>query len=267
MAMLELTNVEVRYSGAILVLKGLSLQVEEGGIVALLGGNGAGKTTTLKAISGLLAAEDGAVTRGQVLFEGRRLDGRSAAQIVRSGIFQVLEGRGIFDELTVEKNLWMGAFSRADRTGLADDLARVFRYFPALERLRGRRAGYLSGGEQQMLAIGRALLARPRLLLLDEPSLGLSPLLTTQIFSIIRQINREDHVTILLVEQDATRALEIADHGYVMETGKIVLEGPAAELKHDRNIREFYLSRAVGDDRRRYTELKFYKRRKRRFSS
>jgi branched-chain amino acid transport system ATP-binding protein len=267
MAFLELTNVEVRYSGAILVLKGLSLRVARGQIVALLGPNGAGKSTTLKAISGLLAAEEGTITRGQILFDGSPLDGRSAAEIVRSGIFQVMEGRRIFDELSVEKNLWMGAFSRSDRSALQADYARVFRYFPALEPLRERRAGYLSGGEQQMLAIGRGLMARPRLLLLDEPSLGLSPLLTRQIFEIIRQINREEGVTVLLVEQDASRALELADHGYVMEGGKIVLDGTAGELRDDRNIREFYLSGPDVGRRRRYTELKFYKRRKRWFSS
>jgi branched-chain amino acid transport system ATP-binding protein len=267
MAFLELTNVEVRYSGAILVLKGLSLRVERGQIVALLGPNGAGKTTTLKAISGLLEAEDGEVTRGHVVFDDRPLDGRSAAEIVRTGIFQVMEGRRVFDELSVEKNLSMGAFSRRDRSALHEDYRRVFHYFPALERLTGRRAGFLSGGEQQMLAIGRALMARPRLLLLDEPSLGLSPLLTTQIFDIVRQINREEGVTVLLVEQDASRALTVADYGYVMEGGKIVLDGAAADLQSNRNIREFYLSPADVTGRRRYTDLKFYKRRKRWFSS
>ena len=261
--MLRLNNVEVMYDRVILVLKGMSLEVPEGKVVALLGSNGAGKTTTLKAISGLLKAEDGEVTDGTIEFMGRRIDRLDAETIVRQGIFQVMEGRRVFEHLTVEENLQAGAYTRRDRQNIPRDLEMVYGYFPRLVRLKRRVAGYLSGGEQQMLAIGRALMARPRLMLLDEPSLGLSPLLVSEIFGIIKRINQREKTTILLVEQNATQALSIADHGYIMENGKIVLEGPVERLKDNEDVREFYLGLTEMGRRKSYHDVKHYKRRKR----
>ncbi len=262
--MLSINNIEVIYSDVILVLKGLSLEVPEGKIVTLLGGNGAGKTTTLKAISGLLKSEEGEVVEGSISFMGRRIDGRDPEDIVRSGIFQVMEGRRVFEELTVDENLRAGSYTRRDgAAAVRRDIDLVFKYFPALTARRRVKAGYLSGGEQQMLAIGRALMARPRLLLLDEPSLGLAPLLVMEIFEIIKRINREEGTTILLVEQNARMALSIADHGYIMENGKIVMDDTAEKLIQNEDVKEFYLGLTDVGTRKRYREVKHYRRRKR----
>ena len=235
--MLVLNNIEVIYNDVILVLKGMSVQVPEGRIVALLGSNGAGKTTTLKAISGLLKPEDGAVTDGSIEFLGTRIDKLDAADIVRRGIFQVMEGRRVFPHLTVQENLLAGAYTRRDRSQVPADIEAVYAYFPPLKERRAKTSGYLSGGEQQMLAIGRALMARPRLMLLDEPSLGLAPLLVAEIFDIVKRINQEQRTTILLVEQNARLALSIADYAYIMENGRIVLEGDPAALRDNADVR------------------------------
>ncbi|HUJ24683.1 MAG TPA: ABC transporter ATP-binding protein [Myxococcales bacterium] len=258
--MLELKNIEVVYDDVILVLKGLSLTVPSGRIVALLGSNGAGKSTTLKAISGLLRAEEGEVTDGSIELDGARIDELPPEQIVRRGIFQVMEGRRVFEDLTVDENLTMGGYTRTDREALKRDRDLVFDYFPRLRERRGQIAGYLSGGEQQMLAIGRALMARPRMILLDEPSLGLAPLLVQEIFRIIAAINREEKTTMLLVEQNANVALGIAHYGYVMESGRIVLEGDPEKLKSNEDVREFYLG---GGEKKSYRAVKSYRRRKR----
>ncbi len=239
--MLRLSNVEVIYDDVILVLKGLSLEVLDGKIVALLGSNGAGKSTTLKAISGLLRAEEGEVTDGAIELGGERIDELQPEQIVRRGIFQVMEGRRVFEDLTVDENLTMGGYTRRDRAGLKRDRDLCFDYFPRLRERRGQIAGYLSGGEQQMLAISRALMARPHLMLLDEPSLGLSPKLVKDIFEIIVRINRERGVTILLVEQNANMALQTADFGYVLEVGRIVMADTCERLLQKEDIKEFYL--------------------------
>lgn len=260
--MLRLNNVEVMYDKIILVLKGMSMEVPKGKIVALLGSNGAGKTTTLKAISGLLKSENGQVTDGYIEFEGERLDNRDAEEIVKKGIFQVMEGRRVFEHLTVEENLMAGAHTRTDRSHLKQDMEMVYQYFPKLKMLRSRIAGYLSGGEQQMLAIGRALMAKPKLMLLDEPSLGIAPLLVREIFDIIKRINQEEGTTILVVEQNANVALSIADYGYIMENGRIVLEGSVETLKSNQDVREFYLGLSDAG-KKSYREVKHYKRRKR----
>jgi branched-chain amino acid transport system ATP-binding protein len=261
--MLKLNNIEVVYNDVILVLKGLSLEVPRGSIVALLGGNGAGKTTTLKAISGLLKAEEGEITDGSIEFMGRRIDQKGPEEIVRMGIFQVMEGRRVFEELTVDENIRMGAYTRKDRQNIKQDYELVFGYFPRLKERRSQLAGYLSGGEQQMLVIGRALMARPQLLMLDEPSLGLAPLLVQEIFQIIRRINQEEKTTVLLVEQNANIALSIADYGYVMENGKIVLDGPVSKLKENADVKEFYLGLTEVGKRKSFRDIKHYKRRKR----
>ncbi len=260
--MLTLNNVEVIYNDVVLVLKGMSLHVPEGQIVALLGGNGAGKTTTLKAISGLLKPENGEVTDGSIEFLGERIDRRDPADIVRMGVFQVMEGRRVFEHLTVEENLIAGAFTRSGST-LKESMNRVFDYFPRLVERRRQTAGYLSGGEQQMLAIGRALMAQPKMMLLDEPSLGLAPLLVREIFRILRRINEEEKTTFLLVEQNANLALSIAHHGYIMEGGRIVLDGDPAKLAANDDVKEFYLSGGAAGQKKSYRNLKFYKRRKR----
>jgi branched-chain amino acid transport system ATP-binding protein len=263
--MLVLNNIEVVYSNVILVLRGVSLHVDEGQIVALLGANGAGKSTTLKAISGLLHSEEGEVTRGSIQFNGGRIDGQPAEVIVNQmGIVQVLEGRRQFQHLTVEENLMVGAIARGHSRGMInEDLERVYVYFPRLKDLRKNISGYLSGGEQQMMVISRALLARPKIMLLDEPSLGLAPLLVTEIFRVVREINQESGVSILLVEQNAHKALEVADYGYVMENGRIVLDGEADQLKENEDIKEFYLGLTQLGERKSYREVKHYKRRKR----
>ncbi|HXH10695.1 MAG TPA: ABC transporter ATP-binding protein [Alphaproteobacteria bacterium] len=261
--MLKLNNIEVIYDQVILVLKGVSLEVPLGRIVALLGANGAGKSTTLKAISGLLRPERGEVTEGSIEFMGERLDRKSAAEIVRLGIVQVMEGRRVFEHLTTEENLITGAHTRRDSAGLTRDIDLVYTYFPRLAERRTLKAGYLSGGEQQMLAIGRGLMARPKLMLLDEPSLGLAPLLVHEIFDIIGRLNREEKVTMLLVEQNAVAALRIADYGYVMENGRIVLDGDAEKLRANEDVREFYLGLTEVGQRKSYRDVKHYRRRKR----
>jgi branched-chain amino acid transport system ATP-binding protein len=260
--LLRVNNLEVVYHHTVQVLKGLSLEVPEGAVVALLGSNGAGKTTTLKAVSGLLPLEDGEIVDGGVALRGQPLAGLLPHQIARRGVFQVMEGRRIFGELTVEENLECAAYARPGARRLEEDFEKVYGYFPRLRERRRQLGGYLSGGEQQMLAIGRAVVARPRLLLLDEPSLGLSPLLTQEIFRIIQRINREQGVSILLVEQNAHMALSIASYGYIMENGKVVLDGPSARLGQDKDVQEFYLGRH-GGGRTSYREVKHYKRRKR----
>ncbi len=259
--MLAVNNLEVVYDDVILVLRGVSLEVPDGKIVALLGGNGAGKTTLLRAISGLLDVHEGEITKGQVTLDGQPLHDRSPAAIVAAGVKQVLEGRRIFSEFTVEENLRVGAHS-ADRSTVADGMDRIFGLFPVLKDRRQATAGYLSGGEQQMLAMGRALMSNPRILLLDEPSLGLAPLLVQQIRDLIVEINRQG-TTVLLVEQNASMALSIAEHGYVMETGKLVMDKPAAELLADDDVREFYLGLGPDSATKSFRDVKHYKRRKR----
>jgi branched-chain amino acid transport system ATP-binding protein len=258
--LLSVRNIEVVYDEVILVLRGLSLDVPRGAVVALLGANGAGKSTTLKAISGLLKTENGAVTRGEILFDGERIEGGDPVRTVRRGVSQVMEGRRIIADLTSLENLRLGAFTRRDKE-IARDIEMVLNYFPRLRERTGL-AGYLSGGEQQMLAIGRALMARPRLILMDEPSMGLSPLLVKEVFGIIRDINRDLGVTILLVEQNARAALSVASYGYIMEQGKVVLDGAADALRDNEDVKEFYLGGA-GDQRRSFKNLKSFRRRKR----
>ncbi|TOC75209.1 ABC transporter ATP-binding protein [Vibrio parahaemolyticus] len=258
--LLSVNNIEVVYDEVILVLRGVSLEVPKGQIVTLLGANGAGKSTTLKAISGLLKTEDGEVTRGEITFMGERIDNKSPEEIVRSGIFQVMEGRRIVEDMTVIENLRLGAFTRNDNE-VEKDIEMVFDYFPRLKERTGL-AGYLSGGEQQMLAIGRALMARPKMILLDEPSMGLSPLLVKEVFSIIEKINKDQGITMLLVEQNANFALHAADYGYIMESGKIVLDGSKYELLNNEDVKEFYLG-GGDEERKSFKNLKSYKRRKR----
>jgi len=259
-SLLELANVEVVYDDVFLVLRGLSLAVPEGEVVALLGANGAGKSTTLKAISGLLPTEHGQVTDGHVRFAGSAITAVGPAARVKLGVSLVMEGRRVFEHLTVHENLVAGGYSRRV-TG--EDFEQVYAFLPRLAELRTRVAGYLSGGEQQMLAIGRALMAKPRLLLLDEPSLGLAPKLVDEVFTIILRLNRELGLTALLVEQNARRALAIAHRGYILESGRIVLEGTAAELADNPDVKEFYLGLGEAGGRRSYREVKHYKRRKR----
>jgi len=260
---LALNNIEVIYDDVILVLKGMSLEVREGQIVALLGANGAGKSTTLKAISGLLKGEEGKVTDGSISYRGKPIDAVDPEKRVRMGIFQVMEGRRVFDDLNVDENLYAGAHTRKSRADVKKDMEMVFEYFPRLTERRHTLAGYLSGGEQQMLAIGRALMARPKLMLLDEPSLGLAPLLVKEIFGIINRINKEEGTTILLVEQNARIALSIADYGYIMENGKIVMDDPVEKLKENEDVKEFYLGLSKVGDKKSYRDVKHYRRRKR----
>lgn len=258
---LILSNVEIRYLGVILVIKGVSLEIPKGGVVALLGANGAGKTTTLKAISGLLRTEEGNVTDGKIEFLGERIDKKEPEEIFDMGIVQVMEGRRIFRYLTTEENLIVGA--RRD-LNLRERLELIYHYFPLLKDLRKNISGYLSGGEQQMLVMARALIVKPKLILLDEPSLGLSPMLTKEVFNIIRSINLEQKTSILLVEQNVRDSLSLALHGYVLEAGKVVLEGPASDLIKNPDIKEFYLGiRKSGGNRRSYRDIRHYKRRKR----
>jgi branched-chain amino acid transport system ATP-binding protein len=261
--MLKVNNIEVIYSDVILVLRGVSLAVEQGQIVSLLGANGAGKTTTLKAISGLLKREDGAVTRGSIEFHDNRLDKSTPEEIVSLGIVQVLEGRRLFEHLTVEENLRVGTLVNGRQSNNSQLLEQVYHFFPRLKELRRRTSGYLSGGEQQMVVIGRAIMAEPRLMLLDEPSLGLAPLLVQEIFEIIKRINQESGVSILVVEQNANVALKIASYAYVMESGRVVLDGPADQLAQNADIKEFYLGLTQLGERKSYRDVKHYKRRKR----
>jgi branched-chain amino acid transport system ATP-binding protein len=259
--LLEINNIEVIYEDVILVLRGLSLSVGEGRVVALLGSNGAGKSTTLKAVAGLLSSEHGEVTQGSIVYRGKAITRQNPAEIVKQGVTLVMEGRRVFEHLTVHENLMAGAYTRGGPSG--EDLDMVYGYFPKLKERRTQQAGYLSGGEQQMLAIGRALMSKPQLIMLDEPSLGLAPLLVAEIFDRIKALNTELGTTVLVVEQNARRALEIADHAYVMENGRIVLEGPAAELASNPDVQEFYLGLSEGGARKSYREVKHYKRRKR----
>lgn len=259
--MLVVSTVEVKYLDVILVLKGVSLEVPDGKIVALLGANGAGKSTALKAISGLLETEEGEVTDGTIHFDGTRIDKMSPEDIVRLGIVQIMEGRKVMQHLTAEQNLKGGA--HLGRGDLKRDLDMVYSYFPKLKELRHNTAGYLSGGEQQMLVMGRAMMAHPKLMLLDEPSMGLAPLLVKEIFEIIRRFNTEEKTAILLVEQNAHAALSIAEHGYVMENGRIVLDAPAPKLADNPDVKEFYLGLSALGEKKSYREVKHYKRRKR----
>jgi branched-chain amino acid transport system ATP-binding protein len=261
--MLRLNNIEVIYSDVILVLKGVSVEVPDGKIISLLGANGAGKTTTLKAVSGVLYTELGKVTDGSIEFDGARIDGKAPEEIVRMGIVQVMEGRRLFEHLTVEENLWVGAYARKDKGAISKDLESVYSYFPKLKYLRGRVSGYLSGGERQMLVMGRALMSHPKVMLLDEPSLGLSPLLVKEIFEIVKKINGEEGTSILLVEQNAKIALSTSDYGYIMENGRVVLDGPSPKLKENEDIKEFYLGLSQVGKRKSYREVKHYRRRKR----
>ena len=261
--MLRLNNIEVIYHNVILVLKGVSLEVAPGKIIALLGGNGAGKTTTLKAISGLLRTEVGEITDGSIEFEGERIDRKNPEEIVKLGIVQVMEGRRLFNHLTVEENLKASAYITGDGARLKRDLDLVYGYFPRLKDLRDSTAGYLSGGEQQMLVIGSSLMIHPKVVLLDEPSLGLSPKLVREIFEIIQRINTEEKTSMLLVEQNARAALAIAEHGYVMENGRVVLDGPADKLRDNEDVREFYLGLSQVGEKKSYREVKHYRRRKR----
>jgi branched-chain amino acid transport system ATP-binding protein len=247
----------------ILVLKGVSIACEEGRITTLLGANGAGKTTTLKAVSGLLRTERGEVTKGSVELNGARIDRLPAYDVVQRGVVQVFEGRRVFEHLTTEENLVAGAHTQRDRSKVAGGIERVYQYFPRLKERRSVQSGYLSGGEQQMLVIGRALMSTPKVMLLDEPSLGLAPMLVEEIFAIVQRLNQQEQLTVLLVEQNATMALRIADHGYVMENGRIVLEGTGDSLRENADIKEFYLGLTEVGARKSYRDVKHYKRRKR----
>ncbi len=261
--MLEVNNIEVVYNDVILVLKGISLSVPDKGIVALLGANGAGKSTVLKAISGLLQNQNGELTGGAISFAGQPIHDRDPDRIVKLGISMVPEGRRIFDDLTVQENLLIGSYVRPDRDGVKQDLAMVYQYFPVLAERRHQRSVYLSGGEQQMLAVGRALMSQPRLIMLDEPSLGLAPLLVRSIFDILSRINQEHGTSLLLVEQNARLALNFASYGYIMENGRIMLDGSSQELMQNQDVREFYLGVTDQAERKSYAEVKHYKRRKR----
>jgi branched-chain amino acid transport system ATP-binding protein len=262
-AILSLNNIEVMYDHVILVLKGVSLDVPRGQIVALLGANGAGKTTTLKAISNLLHAERGEVTKGTIIFDGTQVEALSPNELVRRGCIQVMEGRYCFAHLTVEENLLTGAFTRRDgAAAIRQDLERVYSYFPRIRSRQHAIAGYTSGGEQQMCAIGRALMSRPKMILLDEPSMGLAPQVVEEIFEIVKTLNQNEGVSFLLAEQNTHMALKYAQHGYILENGRVVMDGPAAALAENADVKEFYLGIAEGK-RKSFREVKHYKRRKR----
>lgn len=260
---LDVNNIEVIYDHVILVLKGVSLSVPEGGIVALLGANGAGKTTTLKAISNLLGAERGEVTKGSITFRGEAVQARSPNELVRRGCIQVMEGRHCFGHLSIEENLLTGAFTRRDgRAAIKQDLEMVYDYFPRLRERRSSQAGYTSGGEQQMCAVGRALMSRPSMILLDEPSMGLAPQLVEEIFEIVKRLNAETGVSFLLAEQNTNIALKYATYGYILESGRVVLDGTGDALRENSDVKEFYLGTG-GEERRSFRDVKHYKRRKR----
>ncbi len=261
--MLKVNNIEVTYHGVILVLRGVSLEVGEGKIISLLGANGAGKSTTLKAVSGLLKTEVGRVSRGSIQFCGESIEKADPEEIAKRGIIQVMEGRRILEHLTVEDELMAGGFIVRNRYNLGRELERVYHFFPKLKTLRHHTSGYLSGGEQQMLVIGRALMSHPKLVMLDEPSLGLAPLLVEEIFGIVGAINREEKVSILIVEQNAVAALDLAEYGYVMENGRVVLDGSSKQLKENEDVKEFYLGFGALSQRKSYRDVKHYKRRKR----
>ena len=261
--MLSVNNIEVIYDHVILVLKGVSLEVPERGIVALLGANGAGKSTTLKSISNLLRAERGDITKGSIEFQGKRIDALTSADLVQQGVIQVMEGRHCFEHLTVEENLLTGAYTRRDgNAAIQKDLELVYGYFPRLKERYKSQAGYTSGGEQQMIAIGRALMSRPKMILLDEPSMGLAPQLVEEIFEIVKKLNEQEGVTFLLAEQNTNIALRYAKHGYILENGRVVLDGTAAELRENTDVKEFYLGISEGE-RVNFREVKHYRRRKR----
>jgi branched-chain amino acid transport system ATP-binding protein len=259
---IDVNGIEVIYNHVILVLKGVSLQVPEGGIVALLGGNGAGKTTTLRAISNLLAGERGAVTKGSIELRGERIESLTPADLVRRGVVQVMEGRHCFAHLTIEENLLTGSYTRKSRTEIAANLEKVYTYFPRLQQRRNSQAAYTSGGEQQMCAIGRALMSNPSVVLLDEPSMGLAPQIVEEVFEIVKDLNTREKVTFLLAEQNTGMALKYAGYGYILESGRIVMDGPAADLASNEDVKEFYLG-VGGSERRSFREVKSYKRRKR----
>jgi branched-chain amino acid transport system ATP-binding protein len=261
--MLSVNNIEVIYDQVILVLKGISFEVPEQGIVALLGANGAGKTTTLKAISNLLRAERGDITKGSIEFQGHRIDRKTPAQLVQEGVIQVMEGRHCFEHLTVEENLLTGAYTRRDGgAAIQRDLELVYGYFPRLKKRIRAQAGYTSGGEQQMIALGRALMSKPKLILLDEPSMGLAPQLVEEIFEIVARLNKDQGVTFLLAEQNTNIALRYAHHGYILENGRVVLDGSAADLRENTDVKEFYLGISEGE-RVNFRDVKHYRRRKR----
>ncbi len=261
--MLSLNNIEVTYLNVIRVLHGVSMTIEDGAIIALLGANGAGKSTTLKAISGLLHVEEGEVTDGSIEWNGERIDKKNAEEIGKLGIIQALEGRRVFEHLNTEENLLVGAYYRRDRRAVRQDLDMVYNYFPRLKELRRNIAGYLSGGEQQMLVIGRAMMTAPKLMMLDEPSLGLAPLLVEEIYDIIKRFNTERKTSVLLVEQNVRIALSIAQYGYVMENGRVVLDGTADFLRNNEDVKEFYIGLSAMGTKKSYREVKHYRRRKR----
>ncbi|MCW5636553.1 MAG: ABC transporter ATP-binding protein [Rubrivivax sp.] len=261
--LLNVNGIEVIYNHVILVLKGVSLKVPEGGVVALLGGNGAGKTTTLRAVSNLLAGERGEVTKGSIEYRGERIEKLTPAQMVERGVIQVMEGRHCFAHLTIEENLLTGAYTRRDgKGGTAATLEKVYTYFPRLKQRRTSQAAYTSGGEQQMCAIGRALMASPKMVLLDEPSMGLAPQIVEEVFEIVRDLNQKERTTFLLAEQNTNMALRYADYGYILENGRIVLDGEAKALRENEDVKEFYLGMG-GSDRKSFRDVKSYKRRKR----
>lgn len=260
---LSIKNIEVIYDHVILVLKGVSLDVPKGGIVALLGANGAGKTTTIKSISNILKTERGEVTKGSISFEGNEIQDLSPTELVKRGVVQVMEGRHCFEHLTVEENLLTGAYIRKDgRKAVADDLEKVYNYFPRLRERRKSQAGYTSGGEQQMVAVGRALMAKPKLILLDEPSMGLAPQLVEEIFEIVKSLNEKEGVTFLLAEQNVSVALRYATYGYILENGRVVMDGEAKSLAENEDVKEFYLGLSDGD-KKSFRNVKQYRRRKR----
>ena len=261
--MLRVNNIEVVYMKVIKALRGVSLEVGEGKIVTLLGANGVGKTTSLRAISGMLKTEEGEITEGSVDFNGKRIDRYGPEDIAAMGITQVMEGRRVLEHLSVEENLQVGAYCRKDRVGIKEDIEMVFDWFPNIKSRRKHMSGYLSGGEQQMMVIGRALMARPKLILLDEPSLGLAPLLVKEIYEIIRGINAEQKMSMLLVEQNARAALGISSYGYVLENGRVVLEGLTEKLQDNEDIKEFYMGMSSGDTKKSYRDIKHYRRKKR----
>ncbi|WP_323784464.1 ABC transporter ATP-binding protein [Thalassovita sp.] len=261
--LLEVSNIEVIYNHVILVLKGVSLKVPKGGITALLGGNGAGKTTTLKAISNLLHSERGEVTKGSITYRGERVEEQAPADLVQKGVIQVMEGRHCFEHLTVEENLMTGAYTRKDGKGAINaDLEMVYNYFPRLRERRRSQAGYTSGGEQQMVAIGRAIMSRPETILLDEPSMGLAPQLVEEIFNIVKNLNEKEGVTFLLAEQNTNVALRFAHYGYILESGRVVMDGPAADLRENPDVKEFYLGMSE-EGRKSFRDVRSYRRRKR----
>jgi branched-chain amino acid transport system ATP-binding protein len=259
---LNVNGIEVIYNHVILVLKGVSLRVREGQIVAILGGNGAGKTTTLRAVSNLLKGERGEVTKGSIELRGERIENLSPAELVERGVVQVMEGRHCFAHLTIEENLLTGAYTRKSRGEIAANLEKVYAYFPRLKTRRTSQAAYTSGGEQQMCAIGRALMASPSMVLLDEPSMGLAPQIVQEVFEIVKDLNAKERVTFLLAEQNTNMALKYADYGYIMESGRVVMDGPAADLANNEDVKEFYLGMG-GHERKSFREVKSYKRRKR----